>query len=190
MSGFAAVLERRKYFFVATVVFVLDQMSKIAADRWLQPRRSVEVIPGFFDLSYSRNRGGLFGYFSTLEDPWRMLLLIFLPIVAIVLIAVFLVRTEEADRITRAGLALILGGATGNLLDRIVRGEVVDFVDVYVAWSPVKTWLVDTFGTSHWPTFNVADSSIVVGAGLLLVDLVRPVRRRAVDEDAAEHEAS
>ncbi|MDX1389209.1 MAG: signal peptidase II [Acidobacteriota bacterium] len=190
MSGLSAVVERRKYFLAAAIVFVVDQASKIAADRWLRPRGSVEIIPGLFDLSYSRNRGGLFGYFSTLEDPWRLVLLTVLPIVAIVVIAVFLVRTEESDRVTRTGLAAILGGASGNLLDRILRGEVVDFLDVYVSWTPVKTWLVDLFGTSHWPTFNVADSSIVIGAGLLLVDLVRPAHRRAVAEPTAEREAS
>ncbi|MDX1389220.1 MAG: signal peptidase II, partial [Acidobacteriota bacterium] len=72
----------------------------------------------------------------------------------------------------------------------IVRGEVVDFLDVYVAWTPAKNWLVDVCGTSHWPTFNVADSCILMGAGLLMIDLLRPSTRRAAVEAATEREAS
>jgi signal peptidase II len=185
MSLLAGFVERRNYFLLSAGVFVLDQLTKIGADRWLHGRTPVEVIPGFFNLSYSRNRGGLFGYFSTLDDPWRTILLTALPLVAIVLIAIFLVRTDDSDRVTRTGLALILGGAAGNLLDRIVRGEVVDFLDVYASWTPLRNWLVETFGTAHWPTFNVADSCIVIGAGLLLLDLVRPMGRTTTDEGAA-----
>ena len=70
-------------------------------------------------------------------------------------------------------MGLILGGAVGNLIDRVVRGEVVDFLDAYVTWTPVADWLVERFGTAHWPTFNVADSAIVCGAGLLLIGVFR-----------------
>jgi len=184
MSTLAAFARRRNYFLISVAVFVLDQATKIGADRWLHGRTPVSVIPGFFSLGYSRNRGGLFGYFSTLEDPWRMILLTALPLIAIFLIAIFLVRTDEADRVTRTGLALILGGAAGNLLDRILRGEVVDFLDVYASWTPLRNWLVEIFGTAHWPTFNVADSCIVIGAGLLLLDLVRPLRKPEIGEGA------
>ena len=173
MGQFAA---RRGYFLVSACVLVLDQVTKVVVHAWLRPRGSVSVIPGFFNLAYSRNRGGLFGYFSTLDNPWRFLLLLLFPIIAIGLIAVFLAKTDEPDRSTLFGLSLILGGATGNLVDRIFRGEVVDFLDVYASWQPLESWLLETCQTAHWPTFNIADSAIVVGACLLILDILRPTR--------------
>jgi signal peptidase II len=168
--------ERRRWFLVSAAILVADQVTKVLAHGWLDRDGPVRVVPGFLSLWYSRNRGGLFGYFSDLADPWRMLLLTLFPLAAVVLIAVFLARADEQRRSTLAGLALILGGATGNLVDRVLRGEVVDFVDVYASWPPLADWLQERFGTVHWPTFNLADSAIVVGAGLLLLDIVRPER--------------
>ena len=81
---------------------------------------------------------------------------------------------QGEDRRTLFGLSLILGGAVGNLIDRAVRGEVVDFLDVYVSPPRLADWFVGTFGTAHWPTFNVADSAIVTGACLLFWTIVRP----------------
>jgi signal peptidase II len=176
MSLLHAVLRRRGYFFLALAVLAADQITKIAAHRWLRDRGPVAVIPDLFNLWYSRNPGGLFGYFREWEDPWRTLLLTLLPLGAIALITGFIVRGEAQDRATLTGLGLILGGASGNLVDRLFRGEVVDFLDVYVAHPGLADRLVRGFGTAHWPTFNVADSAIVVGAGLLLLDLVRPRR--------------
>jgi signal peptidase II len=170
-AGFVA---RRGFFLVSAVVFALDQVTKVSADLWLRDRPPVTILPGAFSLVYSRNRGGLFGYFSTLDDPWRIVLLTIFPMAAIVVIALFLAKTDEPDRSTLFGLALILGGATGNLLDRIVRGEVVDFLDAYVSWAPLENWQIETFRTAHWPTFNIADSAIVVGACLLVLDILRP----------------
>ena len=74
------------------------------------------------------------------------------------------------------GLSLILGGAVGNLIDRLIRQSVVDFLDVYAASPRLAEWLIDKFGTAHWPTFNIADSAIVTGAGLLLLTVVLPQR--------------
>lgn len=174
MSFWSAVLARRGYFLLALTVIAMDQASKILADHFLRALGTVEVVPGFFNLWYSRNRGGLFGLFRDWGGIWRGLLLTLLPIVAIVLIAVFLARTRDADRPTLTGLGLILGGAVGNLIDRLFRGEVIDFLDVYVASAALADRLVSWFGTAHWPTFNVADSSIVVGAGLLVLSMFRP----------------
>jgi len=170
-SGWRA---RRGFFVLSVAVLVLDQVTKVLAHHYLSDRRAVEIVPDFFNLWYSRNPGGLFGSFRSWDGPLRFVLLTLLPMVAIVFIAAFLARTRAVDRPTLFGLALILGGATGNLIDRLVRGEVIDFLDVYVAWPKLADWLVQQFGTAHWPTFNVADSSIVVGAGLLLVSIVRP----------------
>lgn len=165
---------RGGYFVLAMTVLILDQLTKVLAHHYLPGRPAVEVIPSFFNLVYSRNRGGLFGYFGDLPDPWRSLLLTLLPLLAVGMIAAFLGRSAGIDRKTLFGLALILGGALGNLIDRVVRGEVVDFLDVYTTDSALADWLVRQFGTAHWPTFNVADSSIVVGACLLLFTIIRP----------------
>ena len=165
---------RRSYLWIALGVVVLDQLTKIAAHLWLRPAGSITIVPGFFDLTYSRNRGGLFGYFSNLPEPLRLALLTALPVLAIVLLGRFLLRGHDLTRMARIGLAGVLGGAVGNLIDRVIRGEVVDFLDVYASAARLADWLVDRFGTAHWPTFNVADSAIVVGAALLLFDVVVP----------------
>jgi signal peptidase II len=170
------LLERRAWYLVSAAVLVVDQATKLAADLWLRGRGAVEVIPGFFSLWYSRNKGGLFGFFSDWSDPLRALLLTLLPLLAIALIGIFLATTRDEPKSSLAGLSLILGGAAGNLLDRLFRGEVVDFLDVYASWTPLASWLTERFGTPHWPTFNVADSAIVVGAGLLLLEVFRPHR--------------
>jgi len=177
MTARGSFAARRAYFAVSLAVLALDQATKLAADAWLRGKGPVAVVPGFLNLWYSRNRGGLFGSFSALADPWRVVLLTVLPCVAVLGIAVFLARTRETDRGTLAGLALVLGGAAGNVLDRAVRGEVVDFLDAYASHAGLAAWLSERFGTAHWPTFNVADSAIVVGAGLLLLDVVWPRRR-------------
>jgi signal peptidase II len=184
VSVTAALGRRRGYFLLALAAFVADQATKIAAHAWLRDRAPLPVVPDLFDLSYSRNPGGLFGSFAGWDSPWRALLLTVLPLVAIALIGRSLVAAEGLDRATRVGLALILGGATGNLCDRLIRGEVVDFLDVYASAPRLADWLIDTFGTAHWPTFNVADSCIVVGAGLLLVAIVRPRPAAAAIADA------
>ncbi len=179
---------RRGYFAISLAVLALDQATKLAADAWLRGRGPRIVVPGFFNLWYSRNRGGLFGMLATLDDPFRFLLLTILPLAAVLAIAVFLARTRESSRTSLWGLALILGGAAGNLLDRAFRGEVVDFLDAYVSHAPLAAWLSDRFGTAHWPTFNVADSAIVAGAGLLILDLLRPEPRPP--EERAERDAA
>jgi signal peptidase II len=186
MTFLAAVAARRTFFLLALAILVLDQVSKVAADAFLRFRGPVDIIPGAFSLWYSRNRGGLFGYFSSLEDPWRSLLLTVFPLLAIASIAVFLATTRDSDRATLTGLALILGGATGNLVDRILRGEVIDFLDVYVSSPGMAERLVERFGTAHWPTFNLADSAIVIGASLLILDVLRPAGRHAAAAPSAE----
>lgn len=174
MSLAASLRSRRSYFLLSLGVLLLDQASKWGADRLLTREGPRTIVPGVLNLWYSRNRGGLFGYFSEWGDPWRSVLLTLFPLVAIALIAWFLARADEQSRSTLAGLSLILGGAAGNLVDRVLRGEVVDFVDVYASWTPVADWLLERFGTVHWPTFNLADSAIVIGALLLVLDILRP----------------
>ncbi|MCP3982275.1 MAG: signal peptidase II [bacterium] len=188
MSLRRSLVERRAYLIVGAVVLLLDQLSKLVVHAQLSGRGPVTVIPSFFNLDYSRNPGALFGTLRDLPDPWRMILLTLLPLVAVVLIAVFLLRGTDLDRGTLCGLGLILGGATGNLIDRIFRGEVIDFLDVYVTASGFARWLEARFGTAHWPTFNVADSAIVVGAGLLALGVFRgePSAAPSAEPDPAD----
>ena len=169
--------KRRLYFLATAVAVILDQATKLAAVSWLQGKGQVPVIPGFLNLWFSTNRGGLFGYFGNLDEPWRTILLVGMPLVFVVGMVLFIARTDEPDRATLFGLAMMLGGAVGNLIDRIFRGEVVDFLDVYASSPKVASFVLEHFGTVHWPTFNVADSAIVVGAVLLLVDVFRPASK-------------
>jgi signal peptidase II len=174
MSYLTSLAARRSYFTISLTVLALDQASKFLVHWFLRDRAPLEVIPNLFNLIYSRNPGGLFGYFSQMGDPWRTLLLTLLPLLAIVLVFFYMSLCAEQDRVTLTGLALVLGGAVGNLIDRLFRGEVVDFLDVYVSSPRIAGWLLDNFGTAHWPTFNIADSAIVCGACLLAVSIILP----------------
>ena len=127
---------------------------------------SYSVIPGFFEIVHSQNRGVAFGMFNDSNSEWRTLLLVLGSVAAIVVIGAMLWKAERLDRKTMWGCALILGGAAGNLLDRLLWGQVTDFLLFHV-------------GEYQWPTFNVADSAIVIGSGLLLLDLVRAKRQAA-----------
>jgi signal peptidase II len=176
MSIRQTIEARRSYFAIALLVLVLDQASKILAHQFLRDRGPVEIVPNFFNLVYSRNAGGLFGYFSGMGDPWRTLLLTLLPVIAIALVIFYISRLDGGERITLSALSLVLGGAIGNLIDRTVRGEVVDFLDVYASNRNLAEWLVEKFGTAHWPTFNIADSAIVTGACLLALSIFLPQR--------------
>ncbi|MGH8459565.1 MAG: signal peptidase II, partial [Nevskiales bacterium] len=129
------------------------------------------VVSGLFNLTYVRNRGAAFGLFNDYESSAVQLLLVGFSLAALGLVVVLLWR-GAASAAAGWGLALIFGGAMGNLLDRIRTGSVVDFLDFYL-------------GSYHWPAFNVADSSIVIGAGLLLLQVVRK-RGTALHPEARE----
>ncbi len=168
---------------------ILDQVAKVTMVRIWTARRltfgaSIPVIPGFFQLTLSQNRGGLFGWMGMASDPWRKVLLTGLPLVAVVVLAVLLARIPKKDSLGRVGLALILGGAAGNLLDRLVNGVVVDMFDLYANWTPAAQVLQYFFDAHHWPTFNVADIGLTSGAALLIVQSLRR-RKPAGDETNA-----
>lgn len=150
----------------AGAVFALDRLTKYLVETHLSFFDTYRVIPGFFDIVRSQNRGVAFGILNDNASQWSTLFLIVASLVAVVAVSVMLWRADRLDARTFWGFALILGGAAGNLFDRAVSGRVTDFLLVYV-----RDW--------QWPTFNVADSAIVIGAGLLLLDMLRAKPQRA-----------
>jgi signal peptidase II len=157
---------RVKAYGAAAAVFALDQATKRFIDTHVSDFATYKVIPGLFDIVRSENRGVAFGIFNDSTSEWRTTLLVIVSLVAVVLISAMLWRPERLDRWSLAGFALILGGAAGNVFDRIVWGHVTDFLLVYI-------------GSYQWPAFNAADSAIVIGSGLLLTDLLRSRRQPA-----------
>ena len=151
---------------LALAVLMIDQLSKIAADALLTPYSSTAVMP-FFNLTLVYNEGAAFSFLSD-AGGWQRWLFVVLAAGVSVVIVVWLVRLPRAARWPAIGLALVLGGALGNLWDRLVRGAVVDFVDLY-------------YGSWHWPAFNVADVAICIGAGMLVLDAFRTPAGRAPD---------
>jgi signal peptidase II len=149
----------------AAAVFALDRLTKLLVEARIGFEDTVKVIPGFFDIVHSQNRGVAFGIFNDSAFEWRTALLVVASLAAVV-VSWILRHPERLDRRMFWGLALVLGGALGNVYDRIVAGQVTDFLLFYV-------------GDYQWPAFNAADSAIVVGSGLLLIDLVRPQRGTA-----------
>ena len=156
---------------LVVLVVLLDQLAKAAVVALVPPGGEVTVIPGFFRLVQARNRGIAFGLFGS-SGPLVQTALLAGIVVIVVFLAVQLQRAGQASRLAATGLALVLGGAIGNLVDRLARGEVVDFLDVYVRWGGAE---------HHWWTFNVADSAITVGACLvILAELLRGARESHV----------
>jgi len=148
---------------LAAVVLILDQASKYAVENFTEAGSSRVLIPGILNLVHTSNPGVAFGLLADSQMPWRAPLLILFSVAVIGLIAWLLVTDRAGGQFGQWGMALILGGAAGNVLDRIVRHSVTDFIDFYV-------------GSHHWYTFNVADSAIVVGAALVLLELLRDWR--------------
>lgn len=142
------------------IVTLLDQGSKFYIVGKMSLHESVEVIKDFFHITYVRNRGAAFGILSNMDDTIRIPFFLISTIVALVAIVIIYLRAPERNCILHLSLALILGGALNNLIDRIFYGEVIDFLDLH--WYQY-----------HWPAFNVADSAITIGAIGLLIGITR-----------------
>jgi signal peptidase II len=138
----------------------LDQATKALLVRSLELHDSVPLVDGLLSLGHVRNRGAAFGLLSDWDLPYQPVLLSVLSIGALFAIALYFVRLPAAARLPRLALALVLGGAVGNLIDRARLGYVVDFIHVY--WRQ-----------HQWPDFNVADSAITIGVTLLVFDILR-----------------
>ena len=147
-----------RWFNLSAFVLLLDQLTKIGVLESMTLHESIRVMP-FFRLTYVHNYGAAFSFLSD-AGGWQRWFFIVLSSLAGILITVWLWRLPRAAWLQSLGLALILGGALGNLIDRVVYGYVIDFLDVYY-----HDW--------HWPAFNIADSAITVGVCLLLWDSFR-----------------
>jgi len=145
---------RYQWFGVAAAVLVLDFLTKLAALEWLAPGESRALTP-FFNLVLVFNKGAAFSFLAS-QPGWQAPFFIAIAVVASIVVSVLILKNEN-QKLFSGGLALILGGAVGNLVDRLLYGHVVDFLDFHAAG-----W--------HWPAFNVADSAITVGAAILIVD--------------------
>lgn len=144
---------------LAAVVISLDQTTKWLVHHGMELHQSIQIIPGLLNLTYVRNTGAAFGLLAAPSPGLRTATLAAFSAIAIGVILWVWVRSRVAPGLFVCCLALILGGAVGNLVDRIRLGEVIDFVDVY--WR-----------SYHWPAFNAADSAITVGVGLLIIHLL------------------
>lgn len=144
-------------FLLAAALFLADRSSKVWVGRNLGAFDTWVIVPGFFNLIHAENRGMAFSLMADWTSAWRELFLLGVSSAVLLLVARMLWQANTP--LQRAALTLVLGGAAGNLYDRVVRGSVTDFLDVYL-------------GDYHWPTFNVADSAITVGALLLVSELL------------------
>lgn len=156
-------------FLASAAVFALDRVTKLVIRERVTPWDSYTVIPGFFNIVHTENRGAAFGLFADSSSELRTVLLIALALGVMLFITALLVQPWRSGLIPtltlRVGLALVLGGAMGNVYDRVARGAVTDFLEFY-------------WGSYVFPTFNIADSAITIGAGLLLIDMWRGRHRQ------------
>jgi len=144
-----------KWLSVSLLVLILDQASKLLVDAVLALHQPVMLIPSLA-ITKAYNTGAAFSFLGD-ASGWQRWFFVGLALLVSVVLLVWLQRLKASERRTALALALILGGAVGNLVDRVIYGHVIDFIDVY-------------YGSWHWPIFNVADSAITIGAGLLLLD--------------------
>lgn len=148
------------------VVVVFDQLTKFLVKATIPLYAKREVIPNFLDLTHVQNTGAAFGVFNAADFPYKSPVMIAIATFALLAIALFGRQLGAHEKLSRYGLALIIGGAFGNLIDRAFAGYVVDFVDVY-------------WGEAHFWAFNVADAAITVGAILVLLDMIGVGRQHA-----------
>jgi len=144
---------------VAGIVVLVDQISKEIILRFFPLYENLEVIPGFFSLTHIRNTGGAFGLLAGKATGMRTVFFLAVSGMALAVVLYLHAKMAAGKRWVETAFALVLGGAVGNLVDRLRFGEVIDFLDFYV-------------GTTHWPAFNVADSAITMGVAILCVNVL------------------
>lgn len=155
-----------RYLFVSLGIITLDQWTKWLVEIHLPQHTAQSIIPGFLNLTHVRNTGVAFGLFASHGMNGGSWLLTLLGLAALAAVTIYFWLASPHDRLLLVSLALVVGGAIGNLIDRMSSGAVTDFIDVYV-------------GTWHWPSFNVADSAISVGIVLMAIDSFRSRKKPA-----------
>ena len=155
----AAMPPRRLEVWLPILIVSIDQLTKAIVRAMLPLSESVTVVQGFVNITHVRNAGAAFGILNTSEFPFKSVLIAVIATAALVGVGVYAASLAHHQLVARLGLALIIGGATGNLIDRILAGSVVDFVDVY-------------YQTHHFWAFNVADSAISVGVAIMIFDML------------------
>ena len=150
---------RRLEFLLPMLIIAVDQLTKAAVRATLPLHDSVTVVPGFMDFTHVRNTGAAFGFLNYADFPFKTPLIAVIATAALIGVGMYAASLAHHQLVARLGLALIIGGAAGNLLDRVVAGSVVDFVDLY--WR-----------THHFWAFNVADSAISTGVAIMVLDML------------------
>lgn len=150
---------RRLEIWLPIVVVALDQLTKAIVRSTLPLYASKPILPGFLDFTHVRNTGAAFGILNAVDFPFKTVVIAVIATAALIGVGVYAASLAHHQLVARLGLALIIGGAAGNLLDRVIAGSVVDFVDVY--WR-----------TYHFWAFNVADSAITIGVAIMILDML------------------
>lgn len=163
-------MKRLPYLLIAFGVIALDAWSKWLVSTHVDLHDAITLIPNLFQLVHVRNTGAAFGIGANAESHIVPLMLNIGAIGVFFVVVAYAFRTAVTDRLLQIGLHLILGGAIGNLIDRFRLGYVVDFLDVYLNWGGQA---------HHWPAFNVADSAICIGIGLLFLDMRKKPEERS-----------
>src|SRR5215472_8904219 len=150
---------RRLEIWLPILIVAIDQLTKAAVRATLPLHESVTVLPGFIDFTHVRNSGAAFGILNGVDFPFKTILIAVVATSALIGVGMYAASLAHHQLVARLGLALIIGGAAGNLIDRVIAGSVVDFVDVY--WR-----------TYHFWEFNVADSAISIGVAIMILDML------------------
>ena len=161
---------KRKYWVLLIFclgILLLDQATKYMVVQKLPLYRRVEVIQGFFNLTHVRNTGGAFGIFGGEKGGIGSILFVAVSLIAVGAILYLFTKVKESEKILALSFSLILSGALGNLIDRLRYGEVVDFLDFYLS-------------TYHWPAFNISDSAICIGIGLMAIEVLIQDRKKSI----------
>ena len=160
---------KRKYWVLLIFFFgilLLDQWTKSLIIQKLLLYQKVEVIQGFFNIIHVRNTGGAFGIFGGDKGGFGSILFVVVSLMAIGVIIFLFMKIKEDEKTLALSFSLILSGAIGNLIDRLRYGEVIDFLDFYLS-------------STHWPAFNIADSAICIGIGLMALELLKHDQKRS-----------
>ncbi len=163
---------RKYHFLIAITILLLDRLSKALVSANVPLHESITVIPGFFRITHVLNRGAAFGLFSESPSHYKIGFLIGFSVLALLVVSTLLWKHTQSMTSTAFALSLIMGGALGNLWDRVLSGHVVDFLEFYV-------------GNYIWPDFNLADSAIVVGALILMAEIIFSPKAQTAQENSS-----